>query len=111
MPEKSENVIEVKNLCKYFPIKAGLFGRVVGQVHAVEDVSFSIKRGTTMGLVGESGCGKTTVGKTILHLTEKTSGSVVYNGETDVVFHALSRVYTSWRIPCHSGEVLFRRLI
>ena len=84
MPEKSENVIEVKNLCKYFPIKAGLFGRVVGQVHAVEDVSFSIKRGTTMGLVGESGCGKTTVGKTILHLTEKTSGSVVYNGETEV---------------------------
>ena len=84
MPEKSENVIEVKNLCKYFPIKAGLFGRVVGHVHAVEDVSFSIRRGTTMGLVGESGCGKTTVGKTILHLTEKTSGSVVYNGETEV---------------------------
>jgi len=84
MSEKSPNVVEVKNLCKYFPIKAGLFGRVVGHVHAVEDVSFSIKRGTTMGLVGESGCGKTTVGKTMLHLTEKTSGSVVYNGETEV---------------------------
>ena len=72
MSEKTQNVVEVKNLCKYFPIKAGLFGRVVGHVHAVEDVSFNIKRGTTMGLVGESGCGKTTIGKTILHLTEKT---------------------------------------
>ena len=84
MSEKSQNVVEVKNLCKYFPIKAGLFGRVVGHVHAVEDVSFNIKRGTTMGLVGESGCGKTTIGKTILHLTEKTSGSVIFNGETEV---------------------------
>ena len=84
MPENTANVIEVKNLCKYFPIKAGQFGRVVGHVHAVEDVSFNIKRGTTMGLVGESGCGKTTIGKTILHLTEKTSGTVVYNGETEV---------------------------
>ena len=84
MSEKTQNVVEVKNLCKYFPIKAGLFGRVVGHVHAVEDVSFNIKRGTTMGLVGESGCGKTTIGKTILHLTEKTSGSVIFNGETEV---------------------------
>ena len=84
MSEKSQNVVEVKNLGKYFPIKAGLFGRVVGHVHAVEDVSFNIKRGTTMGLVGESGCGKTTIGKTILNLTEKTSGSVVFNGETEV---------------------------
>ena len=78
----SENVVEVRNLCKYFPIRAGLFGRVVGQVHAVENVSFSIKRGTTMGLVGESGCGKTTIGKTLLNLTPKTSGEVVFNGNT-----------------------------
>ena len=77
-----ENVVEVRNLCKYFPIRAGLFGRVVGQVHAVENVSFSIKRGTTMGLVGESGCGKTTIGKTLLNLTPKTSGEVVFNGDT-----------------------------
>ena len=61
MANQSNNVVEVKNLCKYFPIKAGLFGRVVGQVHAVENVSFTIKRGTTMGLVGESGCGKTKI--------------------------------------------------
>jgi len=79
---KSVNVVKVEHLCKYFPIKAGLFGRVVGHVHAVEDVSFTIKRGTTMGLVGESGCGKTTIGKTILNLTPKTSGEVIFNDET-----------------------------
>ena len=81
MNPTSEYVVEVRDLCKYFPIKAGLFGRVVGQVHAVENVSFAIKRGTTMGLVGESGCGKTTVGKTLLNLTPKTSGEVVFNGD------------------------------
>ena len=80
MSENSTNVLEVRNLCKYFPIKAGLFSRVVGHVHAVEDVSFTLKRGTTMGLVGESGCGKTTVGKTLLNLTPKTSGEVIFNG-------------------------------
>ncbi|MGN1070178.1 MAG: ATP-binding cassette domain-containing protein, partial [Candidatus Fimadaptatus sp.] len=66
--ENNENILEVRNLKKYYPIKGGMFGRVVGHVKAVDDVSFSIKRGTTMGLVGESGCGKTTVGKTILRL-------------------------------------------
>ena len=80
MSETSTNVLEVRNLCKYCPIKAGLFSRVVGHVHAVENVSFTLKRGTTMGLVGESGCGKTTVGKTLLNLTPKTSGEVVFNG-------------------------------
>ncbi|MBP3648701.1 MAG: ABC transporter ATP-binding protein [Clostridia bacterium] len=82
MADASKNVVEVKNLCKYFPIKAGLFGRVVGHVHAVDNVSFAIKRGTTMGLVGESGCGKTTIGKTILNLTTKTSGEVIFNEDT-----------------------------
>ena len=80
MSEMSTNVLEVRNLCKYFPIKAGLFSHVVGYVHAVENVSFTLKRGTTMGLVGESGCGKTTVGKTLLNLTPKTSGEVIFNG-------------------------------
>ena len=80
MSEMSTNVLEVRNLCKYFPIKAGLFSHVVGYVHAVEDVSFTLKRGTTMGLVGESGCGKTTIGKTLLNLTPKTSGEVIFNG-------------------------------
>ncbi|MEN6636005.1 MAG: oligopeptide/dipeptide ABC transporter ATP-binding protein [Clostridiaceae bacterium] len=74
-------VMEVKNLKKYFPIKAGMFGRVVGQVRAVDGVSFRIRRGTTMGLVGESGCGKTTIGKTLLRLNDKTSGSVLFKGQ------------------------------
>ena len=74
-------VMEVKNLKKYFPIRAGMFGRVVGQVRAVDGVSFRIRRGTTMGLVGESGCGKTTIGKTLLRLNDKTSGSVLFKGQ------------------------------
>ena len=76
----SENVIEVRNLKQYFPIKAGLLQRVVGHVKAVDGVNFKIMRGTTMGLVGESGSGKTTVGKTILRLNEKTDGEVIFNG-------------------------------
>ncbi|MBA4348279.1 MAG: peptide ABC transporter substrate-binding protein [Clostridiales bacterium] len=76
-----EFVLEVKDLKKYYPIKAGMFGRVVGQVRAVDGISFRIRRGTTMGLVGESGCGKTTVGKTVLRLNDKTSGEVLFKGK------------------------------
>ena len=75
-----DNVLEVYHLLKFFPIKTGLFSRVTGYVQAVDGVSFNIRKGTTMGLVGESGCGKTTVGKTILRLTEKTAGQVYFNG-------------------------------
>ena len=75
-----DNVLEVYHLLKFFPIKSGLFSRVTGYVQAVDGVSFNIKKGTTMGLVGESGCGKTTVGKTILRLTEKTAGQVYFTG-------------------------------
>ena len=76
-----DNILEVSHLKKYFPIKGGFFGGVTGNVKAVDDVSFSIKRGTTMGLVGESGCGKSTTGRTILRLIDKTDGSVLFNGE------------------------------
>jgi peptide/nickel transport system ATP-binding protein len=76
---KSEYVIEVKDLKQYFPIKSGLIQHVVGYVKAVDGISFKIKRGTTMGLVGESGCGKTTVGKTLLRLNEPTEGKVFFN--------------------------------
>ncbi len=78
--ERSEYLLEVRNLKKYFPIKGGLLSHTVGQVKAVDGVSFRIKRGTTMGLVGESGCGKSTVGRTILRLQDKTDGEVLFNG-------------------------------
>lgn len=75
-----ENVLVVKNLKKYFPIKNNIFQSNHGYVKAVDDVSFTIKRGTTMGLVGESGCGKSTTGRTLLRLQEKTDGNVYFNG-------------------------------
>ena len=75
-------ILMVNNLKKYFPIKGGLISRIQGYVRAVDGVTFNIKRGTTMGLVGESGCGKTTTGRTILRLAgEKTAGQVLFNGQ------------------------------
>ncbi|MCD6545554.1 MAG: ABC transporter ATP-binding protein [Thermotogae bacterium] len=79
----NETILEVKNLKKYFPIRAGVFRRIVAWVKAVDDVSFNINRGETLGLVGESGCGKTTVGMTILRLYEPTAGQVLY-GNKDI---------------------------
>ena len=77
-----DNILEVRNLKKYFPIKGGLFGKTVGQVKAVDGVTFHIRRGTTMGLVGESGCGKSTTGRMLLRLAgEKTVGQVLFNGQ------------------------------
>jgi oligopeptide/dipeptide ABC transporter ATP-binding protein len=79
--QKIENILlDVQNMKKYFPIKAGVLRSVVGQVKAVDDVSFYIKKGETLGLVGESGCGKTTTGQTLLRLIEPTGGHVFYNG-------------------------------
>ena len=74
-------ILQVHNLKKHFPIKGGMLGKTVGQVKAVDGVTFNLKRGTTMGLVGESGCGKTTVGRTILRLYDKTEGQVLFNGQ------------------------------
>ena len=75
-------ILMVNQLKKYFPIKGGMVGKTVGQVKAVDGVTFNLKRGTTMGLVGESGCGKTTTGRTILRLSgEKTGGQVLFNGK------------------------------
>ena len=78
---KGETLVEVNNLVKYFPVRAGLLQRVVNQVKAVDDVSFFVKQGETLGLVGESGCGKTTVGRSMLRLIEPTSGSVRFDGK------------------------------
>ena len=74
-------LLQVKNLKKYFPIRGGLFSREVARVHAVDDVSFSIQRGETLGLVGESGCGKSTTGRCILRLIEPTAGEVTFDGK------------------------------
>ncbi len=75
-------ILMVNRLKKYFPIKGGMISKTVGYVKAVDGVSFNLKRGTTMGLVGESGCGKTTLGRTVLRLSgEKTGGQVLFNGQ------------------------------
>ena len=75
-------ILQVKDLKKYFPIKGGMISKTVGHVKAVDGVTFNLKRGTTMGLVGESGCGKTTTGRTIMRLAgEKTGGQVLFNGK------------------------------
>lgn len=82
------DLLTVSHLKKYFPVKAGLLGRVGHYVRAVDDVSFTIGEGETLGLVGESGCGKTTVGRTILRLTEPTAGEIIYQ---NVPIHQLKR--------------------
>jgi oligopeptide transport system ATP-binding protein len=74
-------LLHVKNLKKYFPIRGGLFSREVARVHAVDDVSFTIQKGETLGLVGESGCGKSTTGRCILRLIEPTAGEVIFEGK------------------------------
>ena len=79
--EQKDYLLEVDNLVKYFPIKTGFFKRTTGYVKAVDGISFKIERGKTMGLVGESGCGKSTCGRTILRLLEKTSGDVRIDGK------------------------------
>jgi len=78
-------LLEVHNLKKYFPVRRGVFRRVVGHVKAVDDVSFYIKEGETLGLVGESGCGKTTCGRTILRLIEPTGGEVIFYRDGDEI--------------------------
>ena len=82
MPENSQNdyLVEARNLVKYYPILGGVFLKEVAAVKAVDDVSLTIRSGETMGLVGESGCGKTTFGRAILRLEEPTAGEVIFKG-------------------------------
>lgn len=77
---KKDALLRVKNLKKYFPVHAGFFRRKVGDVKAVDDMSLTLRMGETFGLVGESGCGKSTAGRAILRLTEATEGQIIFDG-------------------------------
>mgnify|MGYP001822798919 FL=1 len=77
---QNQELIRVKKLVKYFPVKGGILRRVVDWIKAVDGVDFTIREGETLGLVGESGCGKSTIGRTILRLIEPTSGRVEFEG-------------------------------
>src|SRR5690348_13714169 len=83
----SAPLLQVRDLRTWFPIKKGVFQSTVGHVKAVDGVSFDVQAGRTLGLVGESGCGKTTVGRTILRLIKATSGQVLYKGRDFFAYH------------------------
>ena len=92
------SLLEVKNLKVHFPVKHGMFSRVREFVKAVDDVSFAIEPSETLGLVGESGCGKTTLGRAIVRLVEPTAGSVLLNGE-DIPDGRFSSARPAARVP------------
>ncbi len=87
MMSNQEELLVVRNLHKHFPIHGGLFGRQIGAVRAVDGVSFAVKKGETLGLVGESGCGKSTTGMAVLRLIEPNAGEVLFNGQDVAKFN------------------------
>ena len=99
----NQPLLEVRDLVKNFPVKGGLFGREVDRVHAVAGVSFAMKHSETLGLVGESGCGKSTTGRCILHLIEPTSGEVFFNGHNVTALDREKR-----RVLCRDMQIIFQ---
>lgn len=99
-------VLKVENLVKYFPVKAGVFKRTVGWIRAVDGVSFEVREGETFGLVGESGCGKTTVGMTILRLYEPTSGRIIVDDEDTTYFF-----FPKWKARRYISNTYVKRFL
>ena len=81
IPEAEEYLLQVKNLKKYFPIGKNFLSKNQKYLKAVDNISFNLKRGKTVGIVGESGCGKTTMGRTVLRLYEPTDGQIIFEGQ------------------------------
>jgi len=99
----SQPLLRVENLVKHFPVKGGMFSRTVERVHAVDGVSFEVEAGETLGLVGESGCGKSTTGRCILRLIEPTSGEVWFDGKNVTAMDA-----RSLRTMCREMQIIFQ---
>lgn len=103
-----ERLLEVRNLKKYFPIKGGLFGRTVGAVRAVDDVSFHVNSGEILSLVGESGCGKTTTSRCVLRAMEPTAGQVLFRGQGDDVVDVTKLPESELRVLWRDMQMVFQ---
>ena len=104
----ADTLLEISNLRKYFPIKQGLLRREVGRIRAVDDVSFDINEGETLGLVGESGCGKTTTARCILRAVEPTSGEVLFRSEDGAVVDVAAAPRTQLRSLRREMQMIFQ---
>jgi peptide/nickel transport system ATP-binding protein len=100
-----EPLVQIKNLKKYFTVATDLFGRPTSVLKAVDDVSFEIHKGEAFGLVGESGCGKTTIGRTLVNLYKPTGGSILFDGKDLTAMDDKAR-----RTVCRDIQLIFRTL-